>query len=83
MSSFSARLLAIPGDLDSIRDSIASIRVWGSSDGRMLVDTVRVNLSRWYNNGLLWFNLFVISDDESSVHRPGPGVSSLAMPGSL
>jgi WD40 repeat protein len=42
--------------------SFDSVRVWDSNDGRLLVD-IKVTVTPWFNNGLLWFDnhLFVIS----------------------
>ena len=42
-----------------------SLRVWDSSDGRLLVN-VNIELTPNYNSGLLWFNdnLFVVSKSE-------------------
>ena len=42
-----------------------SVQVWDSNDGRLLVD-IPVNVTPWFNTGLLWFNnyLFVVSDSE-------------------
>jgi WD40 repeat protein len=40
-----------------------SVRVWDGNNGRVLVP-INVNVTPWYNTGLLWLNnhLFVISD---------------------
>ena len=42
-----------------------SVRVWDSSDGRLLVD-VSVTVTPFFNTGLLWFNnyLFVVSNNK-------------------
>ena len=42
-----------------------SVRVWGSNDGRFLMD-IKVTVAPWFNTGLLWFNdrLIVISDSK-------------------
>ena len=42
-----------------------SVQVWDGNDGRLLVD-INVNVTPYWNNGLLWFNdhLLVVSDNK-------------------
>jgi WD40 repeat protein len=63
-----------------------SVRVWDSNDGRLLVD-IKVMVTPWFNNGLLWSNnfLFVVSD--SKIKRfeasTGSAVSEWPVPDSI
>ena len=51
------------GDRIATADKFGPVRVWGSNDGRLLVD-IKVTVTPYFNTGLLWSNdhLFVVSE---------------------